>query len=102
MRAFVSTEPHVSTMARLGDWCDEATFANRDQATEDLPDWQTATAACRRRPASDSHTPRMHIRRAPSRRLSRLIEYGPVAAPCGAADCMRHRTPARLIRGGAR
>ena len=42
MAAFVNTEPHLSTMARLDDWCDEATFVDWDQAGPDLPDWQTA------------------------------------------------------------
>jgi hypothetical protein len=39
-QAFVGTEPHLSTMARLDDWCDEATFVDWEQASEDLPDWQ--------------------------------------------------------------
>ncbi len=42
MQAFVGTEPHRSTMARLGDWCDEATFVDWEQASADLPDWQTS------------------------------------------------------------
>lgn len=41
MRAFVSSEPHLSTMARLDDWCDEATFVSWEQISEDPPDWQT-------------------------------------------------------------
>jgi hypothetical protein len=42
MRAFVAAQPHRSTMARLDDWCDEATFTDWEQATADLPDWQTS------------------------------------------------------------
>jgi heme-degrading monooxygenase HmoA len=42
IRAFMGTEPHLSTMARLDDWCDEATFADWEQASEDLPNWQTS------------------------------------------------------------
>jgi hypothetical protein len=42
MRAYVGTEPHLSTMARLDDWCDEATFADWEQSSPDLPDWQTS------------------------------------------------------------
>jgi heme-degrading monooxygenase HmoA len=42
MVAYVNTEPHLSTMARLDDWCDEATFVDWDEASPDLPDWQTA------------------------------------------------------------
>jgi hypothetical protein len=42
MRAFVAAQPHRDTMARLDDWCDEATFTDWEQATADLPDWQTS------------------------------------------------------------
>jgi hypothetical protein len=42
MQAFVGSEPHRSTMARLDDWCDEATFVDWEQASPDLPDWQTS------------------------------------------------------------
>lgn len=42
MQAFVGSEPHRSTMPRLGDWCDEATFADWEQTSPDLPDWQTS------------------------------------------------------------
>ncbi len=41
-QAFVGTKPHLSTMTRLDDWCDEATFIEWEQASEDLPDWQTS------------------------------------------------------------
>jgi hypothetical protein len=40
MDAFVGSEPHLSTMGRLGDWCDEATFVDWEQTGADLPDWQ--------------------------------------------------------------
>lgn len=40
MDAFVGTEPHLHTMSRIGDWCDEATFVDWEQAGADLPDWQ--------------------------------------------------------------
>ena len=39
MDAFVGSEPHLSTMSRLDDWCDEATFVDWEQASADLPDW---------------------------------------------------------------
>ena len=39
MHAFRSGEPHLSTMGRLDDWCDEATFIDWDQADGGLPDW---------------------------------------------------------------
>jgi hypothetical protein len=42
MHAFVGKEPHLSTMRRLDDWCDEATFVDWDQADADLPDWQSS------------------------------------------------------------
>jgi heme-degrading monooxygenase HmoA len=41
MRAFVATEPHRSVIARLDDWCDEATFADWEQDDATLPDWRT-------------------------------------------------------------
>ena len=42
MQAFVQTEPHLSTMAKLDHLCDEATFVDWEQASPDLPDWQTS------------------------------------------------------------
>ena len=41
MQAFVGGEPHLTTMARLDDWCDEATFADWEQSDPSLPDWHT-------------------------------------------------------------
>jgi hypothetical protein len=41
MEAFVRADPHRATMARLDDWCDEASFADWEQASSELPDWQT-------------------------------------------------------------
>jgi hypothetical protein len=41
LEAFVQAEPHLATMARLDDWCDEATFADWEHASPDLPDWPT-------------------------------------------------------------
>jgi quinol monooxygenase YgiN len=49
MRAFVRTEPHLATMARLDGWCDEATFVDWEQASGDLPGWQ----ACWQRIVAD-------------------------------------------------
>jgi len=40
MDAFVGSEPHLQTMSRLDDWCDEATFVAWEQAGAELPDWQ--------------------------------------------------------------
>lgn len=42
MRAFTGSEPHLSTMARIDDWCDEATFADWEQSGPGLPDWQAS------------------------------------------------------------
>jgi len=39
MNAFVGSEPHLSTMSRIDDWCDEATFVDWEQAGPVLPDW---------------------------------------------------------------
>ena len=41
MQAFVRTEPHLSTMAKLDHLCDEATFVDWEQDSPDLPDWPT-------------------------------------------------------------
>ena len=40
MNAFVGTAPHLQTMSRIDDWCDEATFVDWEQPGADLPDWQ--------------------------------------------------------------
>ena len=40
MSAFVGSEPHLRTMNRIDDWCDEATFVEWEQPSADLPDWQ--------------------------------------------------------------
>jgi len=42
MQAFVGSEPHLSTMAHIDDWCDEATFADWEQSSAGLPDWQAS------------------------------------------------------------
>ena len=42
MQTFVGSEPHLGTMARLDDWCDEATFTDWEQSSADLPGWQTS------------------------------------------------------------
>jgi hypothetical protein len=42
MDAFVGAQPHLNTMDRIADWCDEATFTDWEQPTADLPDWQTS------------------------------------------------------------
>jgi hypothetical protein len=39
MNAFVGSEPHVRTMGRIDDWCDEATFVEWEQAGAELPGW---------------------------------------------------------------
>ena len=40
MDSFVGSEPHLTTMNRIDDWCDEATFVDWEQASSDAPDWQ--------------------------------------------------------------
>jgi hypothetical protein len=37
--AYVHADPHHVTMARLDDWCDEATFTDWEQDSAELPDW---------------------------------------------------------------
>jgi hypothetical protein len=43
MDAFVGSEPHRTTMARIDDWCDEATFVDWEQSSPEPPDWQTSS-----------------------------------------------------------
>jgi antibiotic biosynthesis monooxygenase len=40
MDSFVGSEPHLTTMSRVDDWCDEATFVDWEQASAEPPDWQ--------------------------------------------------------------
>jgi len=42
MQAFVDSQPHRGISARLDHYCDEATFADWEQASPELPDWQTS------------------------------------------------------------
>lgn len=42
MRAFMLDEPHRSAMAKLSDWCDEASVAHWTQEADQLPDWKEA------------------------------------------------------------
>ena len=42
MQAYVDTEPHLGISTRLDHFCDEATFVDWEQASSDLPDWQTS------------------------------------------------------------
>jgi heme-degrading monooxygenase HmoA len=42
MRLFMLAEPHRSTMDRIDEWCDEATFVNWQQTEAALPDWDIA------------------------------------------------------------
>ena len=40
MARFVGSQPHLGTMDRLDEWCDEATFVDWEQASAELPDWR--------------------------------------------------------------
>jgi hypothetical protein len=44
MGAYVGSDPHCSTMGRLDDWCDEATFVDWEQGDAALPGWPVAFA----------------------------------------------------------
>jgi hypothetical protein len=67
MLAFAGSEQHLTTMARLDGWCDEATFADGEQGSPGLPGWQ---AGYQRRIAEGrsrvSRTPAAHITLVPS------------------------------------
>ena len=41
MQAFVDQQPHLGIEEHLDRFCDEATFVDWEQASPDLPDWQT-------------------------------------------------------------
>lgn len=41
--AFMLAGPHRKVMPKLANWCDEASLAHWDQASEALPSWQEAT-----------------------------------------------------------
>ena len=68
MQAYVNTDPHLSTEALLDHLCDEATFVDWEQASPQLPDWQTSW----RHLVADGH-PRPHqpIRSKPDPSLPR-------------------------------
>jgi hypothetical protein len=40
MDGFVGSEPHLGTMGRLDDWCDEAAFVDWEQPAAAPLDWQ--------------------------------------------------------------
>lgn len=40
MGGFLEAQPHLGTMDRIDQWCDEATFVDWEQAEDALPDWQ--------------------------------------------------------------
>jgi hypothetical protein len=42
MQDFVDSQPHLGISERLDHYCDEATFADWEQDSPDLPDWQTS------------------------------------------------------------
>jgi hypothetical protein len=42
MRAFMTAMPHLRAMAKLVNWCDEASVVHWVQEGADLPDWHEA------------------------------------------------------------
>ena len=42
MQVYVDSEPHQSITTHLDHYCDEATFVDWEQASPDLPDWETS------------------------------------------------------------
>jgi hypothetical protein len=42
MRAFMMAMPHRRAMAKLIDWCDEASLVHWTQETDELPNWHEA------------------------------------------------------------
>jgi hypothetical protein len=52
MEAYIDAEPHRSTESLLDHLCDEASFVDWEQASPQLPDWQT----CWRRLVADGRS----------------------------------------------
>jgi hypothetical protein len=69
MQAFVGSEPHLTTMARMDDWCDEATFADWEQGSQASPIGRPAMSISSPTVRSRvSRTPQTHIALVPSPR----------------------------------
>ena len=47
MRKFLFASPHKGAMQKLPHWCDEASFADWEQSTTDLPSWDKASERLR-------------------------------------------------------
>ena len=65
MRAFVDNQPHQTIKDRLDHYCDEATFVDWEQASPDLPDWQTSYEHL----IADGRVATSLTRRTPTRRV---------------------------------
>jgi hypothetical protein len=65
MDAFVGREPHLTTMSRISDWCDEATFTDWEQESPELPDWEEGYAriVADGQPATLTHGTDAHLTR---------------------------------------
>ena len=97
MNAFVGSQPHLGTMGRLSDWCDEATFVDWEQAGPDLPDWQAGYRrlvadgqAASLTHATDAHHPRLPL---PGRVC--VAARGRRVTPSGRSAWPGSRTPRR-------
>ena len=78
MEAFVGSQPHLSIQGRLDHYCDEATFVDWEQASADLPDWQTSW---RHLTADGTAAPLTHPSEANQTRA-----FPPPVEPAGAGD----------------
>ena len=74
MQAFVGSEPHLATMARIDDWCDEATFIDWEQAGPACPIGRLATIA-------SSPTVRSRVSRTPQTRIKLVPSPRPELLP---------------------
>ena len=95
MQAYVDSEPHMGISTRLDHFCDEATFVDWEQASADLPDWQTSWRhLVADGKAAEPPTLRLQTRPVTSPRPSSRRTAFPEAAPrtCGTLD--RDRIPA--------
>ena len=84
MQAYVDSEPHLGIRTRLDHFCDEATFVDWEQASADLPDWQTSWRhlAASGQAAKFTHPSAANRRVISPRRSSRrpAVDPGPVGS----------------------
>jgi len=102
MQAFAGSEPHLATMARLDDWCDEATLGAKQSRPPRLADW--IRLPHRRRPGRESHarlrrTSNSCLSRARNGSLTRVLACAAASRGVGWRRCRRACRRARPTAG---